>query len=370
MTQTDKMLARKDGSVGHLIFNNPERRNAVSLEMWQAAADILDDFAKDEAIRVVVLSGAGGKAFVSGADISKFEDERSNDEAIARYNAAVERANATVYEFPKPTIAMIQGYCIGGGLGLALCCDLRICSQDSRFAVPAAKLGLGYAYPGLKRMVDVVGPSFAKEIFYTARQFDAAEAAAMGLVNRVLPAADLDGFVRDYADTIGNNAPLTIAAVKFIVNETVKDADKRDLVAVCRHGQALLRQPGLHRGPPRLHGKAQAGVFGEVTGTSPRVRGEGEEAQAGKREARTLASVELRDLTKTYGAIAVVDRVSLKIEHGLLVCLLGPSGCGKTTTLRLIAGFVEPIGRRDRRSATASCRRRRARCRRKTATCR
>ena len=116
MAQTDKMLARKDGSVGHLIFNNPERRNAVSLEMWQAATEIIDDFAKDEAIRVVVLSGAGGKAFVSGADISKFEDERATDEAIARYNAAVERANATVYEFPKPTIAMIQGYCIGGGV--------------------------------------------------------------------------------------------------------------------------------------------------------------------------------------------------------------------------------------------------------------
>ena len=229
MTSTDKMLARKDGPVGHLIFNNPERRNAVSLEMWQAAADILDDFVTDEAIRVVVLSGAGGKAFVSGADISKFEDERSNEEAIARYNAAVERANSTVYEFPKPTIAMIQGYCIGGGLGLALCCDLRICSEESRFAVPAARLGLGYAYPGLKRMVDVVGPSFAKEIFYTARQFDAREAAAMGLVNRILPAADLENFVTDYADTIGNNAPLTIAGVKFIVNEVVKDADKRDL---------------------------------------------------------------------------------------------------------------------------------------------
>lgn len=229
MAQTDKMLARKDGPVGHLIFNNPERRNAVSLEMWQAAADILDDFVTDESIRVVVLSGAGGKAFVSGADISKFEDERANEEAIARYNAAVERANATVYEFPKPTIAMIQGYCIGGGLGLALCCDLRICSEDSRFAVPAAKLGLGYAYPGLKRMVDVVGPSFAKEIFYTARQFDAGEAAAMGLVNRILPAASLESFVKDYADTIGNNAPLTIAGVKFIVNEVVKDADKRDL---------------------------------------------------------------------------------------------------------------------------------------------
>lgn len=231
MTRTDKMLSRKEGPVGHLIFNNPERRNAVSLEMWDAAADILDDFVKDAAIRVVVLSGAGGKAFVSGADISKFENERSNEEAIARYNAAVERANATIYNFPKPTIAMIQGFCIGGGLGLAICCDLRICSQDSRFAVPAAKLGLGYAYPGLKRLTDVVGPAFAKEIFYTARQFDAAEAAAMGLVNRVLPAAELESFVKGYADTIGANAPLTIAGVKFIVNEVLKDESKRDLAA-------------------------------------------------------------------------------------------------------------------------------------------
>lgn len=231
MTRTDKMLFRKEGPVGHLIFNNPERRNAVSLEMWDAAADILDDFVEDAAIRVVVLSGAGGKAFVSGADISKFEDERSNEEAVARYNAAVERANATVHKFPKPTIAMIQGFCIGGGLGLAICCDLRICSDDSRFAVPAAKLGLGYAYPGLKRLTDVVGPAFAKEIFYTARQFDAAEAQAMGLVNRVLPAAELEGFVKGYADTIGANAPLTIAGVKFIVNEVLEDESKRDLAA-------------------------------------------------------------------------------------------------------------------------------------------
>jgi enoyl-CoA hydratase/carnithine racemase len=229
MSTTDKMLARKDGPVGHLIFNNPERRNAVTLDMWQAAAHFLDDFANDEAIRVVVLSGAGGKAFVSGADISRFEDERAEEAAIARYNAAVERANATVYEFPKPTIAMIRGFCIGGGLGLALCCDLRICSDDSRFAVPAARLGLGYGYSGLKRMVDVIGPAYAKEIFYTARQFDAGEAASMGLVNRVLPAAELENFVNDYAGMIAANAPLTIAAVKFIVNETTRDADKRDL---------------------------------------------------------------------------------------------------------------------------------------------
>lgn len=229
MTQTDKMLSRKEGQVGYMIFNNPERRNAVSLEMWDAAAAILDDFVKDDNIRVVVLAGAGGKAFVSGADISKFESERSSEEAVARYNVAVERANTTIYNFPKPTIAMIQGYCIGGGLGLAICCDLRIASQDSRFAVPAAKLGLGYGYPGIKRLSDVVGPAFAKEIFYTARQFDAAEAVAMGLVNRVLPAAELEAYVKGYAGTIGENAPLTIAAVKFIANEVVKDESKRDL---------------------------------------------------------------------------------------------------------------------------------------------
>src|SRR5215813_15252902 len=191
MVQTEKMLSRKDGHVGYVVFNNPERRNAVSLEMWEATARILDDFGNDNDIRVVVLTGAGDKAFVSGADISKFENERASEEAVARYNQTVERANAAIYEYPKPTIAMIRGYCIGGGVGLALCCDLRICSDDSRFAVPAAKLGLGYAYHGLKRLVDVVGPSFAKEIFYTARQFDAAEALQMSLVNRILPDAEV-----------------------------------------------------------------------------------------------------------------------------------------------------------------------------------
>jgi enoyl-CoA hydratase len=227
--QTDKMLSRKDGPVGYVIFNNPERRNAVSLEMWEATAKILTDFGNDKDIRVVVLTGAGDKAFVSGADISKFENERANEEAIARYNQTVERANAAIYDYPKPTIAMIRGYCIGGGLGLALCCDLRICSDDSRFAVPAAKLGLGYPYHGLKKLVDVVGISFAKEIFYTARQFDAEEARTMGLVNRVVKAAELEAYVKKYADTIGENAPLTIATTKFTVGEVVKDESKRDL---------------------------------------------------------------------------------------------------------------------------------------------
>ena len=229
MTKTDKMLSRKEGSVGYLTFNNPERHNAVSLEMWEAASGFLEDFKNDKNIRVVVLSGAGGKAFVSGADISKFESERSNKEAIDRYNVAVDAANTAVYEFPKPTIAMIRGYCIGGGVGLALCCDMRICSDNSKFGVPAAKLGLGYGFTGIKKLVDVVGPSFAKEIFYTARQFTAPEALAMGLVNRMLPEAELEKYVADYAATISGNAPMTVDAVKFIVGEAVKPESKRDL---------------------------------------------------------------------------------------------------------------------------------------------
>ena len=229
MNATDKMLARKEGRVGYLIFNNPERHNAVSLDMWDAAGHILDDFARDDAVRVVVVTGAGGKAFVSGADISKFESERASQEAVARYNVSVEKSYSSVHDFPKPTIAMIRGYCIGGGLGLAVSCDLRICSEGSRFAVPAAKLGLGYAYPGLKRLVDVVGPAFAKEIFFTARQFDAAEAREMGLVNRVVPDAELERYVKDYADTIAGNAPLTVNSVKFIVGEVMKDESDRDM---------------------------------------------------------------------------------------------------------------------------------------------
>ncbi|MGH6682383.1 MAG: enoyl-CoA hydratase-related protein, partial [Pseudolabrys sp.] len=122
MSQTDKMLSRKEGGVGYMVFNNPERHNAVSLDMWEAAQGILADFAADKSVRVVVVTGAGGKAFVSGADISKFESERSSKEAIDRYNVAVDKANSAVYDFPKPTIAMIRGYCIGGGVGLALCC--------------------------------------------------------------------------------------------------------------------------------------------------------------------------------------------------------------------------------------------------------
>jgi enoyl-CoA hydratase len=225
---SEKILSRKDGTVGTIIFNNPERLNAVSREMWEATADTLEAFAADDDVRVVVMTGAGTKAFVSGADISKFESERATQEAITRYNTTSDRLHMVVQNFAKPLIAKIRGYCIGGGVGLAVSCDLRICSDNSRFAVPAAKLGLGYAYGGLKRLVDVVGPAFAKEIFFTAKQFSAREAYEMGLVNRVVPEAELDAFVQDYADTIGNNAPLTVKTAKYTIQQVLEHESTRN----------------------------------------------------------------------------------------------------------------------------------------------
>ncbi len=226
---TDKIISRREDGVGHIVFNNPERRNAVSLDMWQAVEGALDAFAGDTSVRVVVLAGAGDKAFVSGADISKFEDERAGAAAVAHYNTTTARIYGKLDAFAKPTIAQITGSCVGGGVALAVCCDLRICGQSSRFAIPAAKLGLGYGFAGLKRLVDVVGPAFAKEMFFTARLFSAAEAYEMRLVNRVVADDAVAAYVADYARAITANAPLTIGAVKAVVGEVLKDPAARDL---------------------------------------------------------------------------------------------------------------------------------------------
>lgn len=226
---TDKILTEQDGEIARIIFNQPEKRNAVSLEMWEAVERAVARFAEDPEVRILILSGAGGKAFVSGADISKFESERATAEGVAHYNATTKRVYDMVEAFPKPTIAQINGFCVGGGVALSLCCDLRICGEGSQFAVPAAKLGLGYAFPGIKRLVDVVGPAFAKEIFFTARRFTAEEARIMGLVNRVVPDADVGAVALETANTISANAPMTVASVKFIVGQTVKAESERDL---------------------------------------------------------------------------------------------------------------------------------------------
>jgi enoyl-CoA hydratase/carnithine racemase len=228
---TEKMLSERQGRVGIMTFNNPEKHNAVSFEMWEAAERILDSFENDPEVRVVVLTGAGGKAFVSGADISKFESERASEEAVQRYNAMVEKVYGRIYRFPKPTIAMIRGYCIGGGLNLAICCDMRYATEGSRFALPAAKLGLGYGYKGLRRYIETIGPVATKEIFFTARQVNAAEALRWNMVNAVIADDALESTVLGVANTIADNAPLTVATIKRSTVEILKDQAEHDVAA-------------------------------------------------------------------------------------------------------------------------------------------
>jgi enoyl-CoA hydratase/carnithine racemase len=220
---TERIIARKDGAIGWLIFNNPERRNAVSLDMWQAIPGVLGDFGADDAIRVVVLAGAGDKAFVSGADISQFEKQRSTAETVAHYDEIGEKAQTALKNFDKPVIAMIRGYCIGGGLNIANLCDLRIAADDARFGIPAAKMGLGYRASSMKNLVDVVGKASALEIMITARQFTAEEAKQMGLVHKVVPVAALEQATREYCDMIAANAPLTIRSAKRIIREVARN---------------------------------------------------------------------------------------------------------------------------------------------------
>ena len=219
---TDQLVVETSGGVGRIQFDNQARRNALTFEMWRDLSAVLAGFEADTEIRAVVVSGRGGKAFCAGADISQFEKNRASEDASAIYNAAVKEASDALAAFPKPTIAKIEGFCIGGGVGIAMCCDVRSANDLSSYAVPAAQLGLGYRADGLKRLVDVVGPSFAKEIFFTARQFTAAEALAMGLVNRVVARNVLDAYVEDYVGRIAENAPMTMFAAKTVIDELMK----------------------------------------------------------------------------------------------------------------------------------------------------
>ena len=236
---TDNMLAEIDGAIGWMIFNKPARRNAVSLDMWEAVPAILDRFEQDPEIRVIVLKGAGDQAFVSGADISQFEAARSSPETNARYEQAIDTASERLIGCTKPTVAMIRGFCIGGGLAIALGCDIRIADDGARFGIPAARLGLGYGAAGVKKLMEIVGPSFTKEIFFTARHFSADEGHRMGLVNRVITGDSLESFTRQYCELICNNAPLTLRSLKATVGELVR-GDKADLEACDRGVKACF----------------------------------------------------------------------------------------------------------------------------------
>ena len=229
---TDKMLAHVDDGIGWVTFNNPARRNAISLEMWEALATILENFQQDDAVRVVVLLGAGDQAFVSGADISEFDTKRGTAAQKDAYGKTMSRANHWLAKIDKPMIAMIQGFCIGGGLATALTADLRFATPDSTFGIPAAKLGLGYEYEGLVRLCHLVGPARAKDIMFSARFMDAEEALAMGLINRICAREDLEKEVREYAAIVAGNAPLTVRAAKAAINEAAKDPELRNMQAV------------------------------------------------------------------------------------------------------------------------------------------
>ena len=218
----EKIIGRITGGIAEIIFNNPAKLNATSLEMWIKVGELAQQYAVDPNVRVLVVSGAGGKAFVSGADISKFESQRANAADNEVYAAKSAAAYEGIYNFPKPTIAKIHGYCIGGGMNLAACCDMRVATANSKFGVPAGKLGLGYGYTPINRLSHIVGISRAMQFLYTAQQIGAEEAYTIGLVNKVVAEGDLDSAVAGMAGAIADNAPLTIALVKASAREITR----------------------------------------------------------------------------------------------------------------------------------------------------
>jgi enoyl-CoA hydratase len=227
--KTEKLLLQKDGPIGWITFNQPEKRNAVSQEMWQAMPEYVADLAADPAIRVVILRGAGETAFVAGADISQFKDRRRNAADEEEYRRTSGAGSDSLARLGKPLVAMIHGFCIGGGVSIAITCDLRIAADDARFGIPAARLGLGYHYKGMEKLMSLIGPSYTKELFFTARtDFTAQDALRMGLVNQVVPKADLERFTRDYALTMSRNAPLTQRSAKASVEQLLKPEAQRD----------------------------------------------------------------------------------------------------------------------------------------------
>jgi len=229
---TDRVQAWLDGTTLHIRFNNPAKHNALSVDMWEAVPPLLALAQDDERVRLVVFSGAGEKAFVSGADISQFEDMRAAREAVAHYEAMAEETLTGISDFPKPTLACIRGWCIGGGVNVAIACDIRISASDAVFSIPAARLGLGYRYSAMKNLVDLVGPGVAKDLFFTARRIDAAEAKSIGLVSRIAAPDALDALLAEYTTALADNAPLTVMAGKAITREILKPSPQLDM-ALC-----------------------------------------------------------------------------------------------------------------------------------------
>jgi enoyl-CoA hydratase len=258
-----KILQSAVDGVGVITFNNPEKRNAMSLDMWEGLGHALTELRDDPEVRVVIMFGAGDKAFVSGADISQFEKTRHNAQASEEYSKKSEAQRALLANYPKPTIACIRGFCLGGGMQVAMLADMRIAAVDSRFGIPAAKLGIAYGYDGLKHLVSLVGPSWARLIMYTGMRIESAEALRIGLVDRVVPDAELWEATMEIARTISGNAPLAIQAAKITIAQVLKDPDKRDMAAIKAIGTACMdsedfkegRQAFMEKRKPKFKGR-------------------------------------------------------------------------------------------------------------------
>lgn len=229
-----ELITRKENAVGWVIFSNPAKFNAVTHDMWVALPKAIAAFDTDPEVRMIVIAGDGDKAFISGADISQFEKARGSAEAQAVYNRAVVDAYEAPVLCSKPVVAKIRGICMGGGLGLAAACDVRIAAEDATFRMPAARLGLGYNFTGINRFVQLLGAANTSDIFFSARKFGAADALAMGFLNRVVPVADLDREVAAYCELLVENAPLTMAAAKFAIRQTGMDPAAREMEQLAR----------------------------------------------------------------------------------------------------------------------------------------
>ena len=227
-----KMLAAKQDGIGFVTFNQPEKRNAMSLEMWVGLGEILEDFEADNSISVVVMSGAGDKAFVSGADISQFEKSRNNADGQKEYDRLTSVGREKFHKFQKPIIAKIRGFCMGGGLAIAMSTDLRIAATDGQFGIPAARLSIAYGTESVQKLIELVGPAHARMILYTARRIDAKEAERIGLINQCVAIEDLDSTVMEIARSIAENAPLSVKASKITINELLKPESKRNVAAI------------------------------------------------------------------------------------------------------------------------------------------
>lgn len=235
-----ELIIRRDGPVATVLFSNTPKLNAMTYDMWRAVPKTLQELDRDAQVRVIVVAGDGDKAFISGADISQFEKLRGTADAQAEYNAAVEQAYVSPTLCTKPVVARIRGICMGGGLGFAAACDVRFASDEAVFRMPAARLGLGYGYAGIRRFMNVLGAANTMDVFFSARKFGAAEAQRMGFLSRVVPAADLERETSEYCAMVAENAPLTIRAAKFAVQQWLKDADQRDAAAATRMVEACF----------------------------------------------------------------------------------------------------------------------------------